>query len=129
MREHRLARLLSKVFLSRKQRLTVPYFRKYVVSEDIDLDKPDVQIVEPRYDVLDLADLFGIEELDKWDRRIYFEVVGDQLDPADDYKDETSDDEFFDAMTAMFDPVPGGSEPAASSSVAEEDAMSYLINP
>mgnify|MGYP006889574675 CR=1 FL=1 len=88
-----MSRLVNKVLLNRRQRLTARYSLKYTVSEDslrrkVDPLRPERQPFKEHI----LCDLLD-PTADLWDRRLLYEVTGRTfLDDA--YDDDTSADEF-----------------------------------
>ena len=75
--------------------MTVPYFRKYVVKKQVKLINNENQEPAPKpYNHEDLISSLNLgEDASAWDRRLLYEVTGLRFD-EDDYRDESSDDEF-----------------------------------
>ena len=93
LKVHRLSRFISKVLLTRKQRLTVPYSRKYVIAKEIDPDTKGQEFVEKALPFNAAGLCYGLNfDEDPWDERLLFELTGRKLDMVK-YMDETSDDE------------------------------------
>ena len=98
---NRVTRVMHKLLFKARQRRTVGFFRRYVLTEnDIDPDiNPDEAVPnEPLSVPLEkLWDGFDPES-DFWDRRLLYEVTGARLDETEFRGDDTSDDE-----TNLFD--------------------------
>ena len=85
---------MAKVFLTRQQRLTVPYFRKYVIKNNIALlEDQDDSPPEPFYKKDALIRGLNLDsDATPWDKRLLYEVTGLRFNDYD-YRDESSDDE------------------------------------
>lgn len=96
MKVHRLARFLSKVLLTRKHRLTVPYSRKYVIASELDPAKSGNKLNDkaPPFGLFEMAEDINFDDgqFDYWEERLLFEITGERLD-LDKFNDETSDDQ------------------------------------
>lgn len=83
----RISKLMQKVMLNRRQRLSVPYFRRYTIH-DYQLGKEDERLFERG-----LANDRIINECEpeanELDKRILYELTGIRL-RGQDFKDESS---------------------------------------
>ena len=88
-----MTRVLHKVLFKTRQRRTVGYFRRYVITEN-DLPKgSDVKkigVIDPFEKFKKLYRHFDPEN-DKWDRRLLFEVTGVRIDEQEFRESDTSD--------------------------------------
>ena len=99
---NRITKLIHRVKFNTRQRRTVSYFKKYVISkEDIAADKLRKSSVKNRDENPDLdkgivnrklLHRFDPED-DKWDRRALYEVTGIRLYEGDFLESDTSDEE------------------------------------
>ena len=77
-----------------RQRRTVQFFRRYVLSEqDIDPDRHEEEYFS-QYQ-FPITQIWGELEpvSSEWDRRLLFEVTGQRLDDSEYRGDETSDED------------------------------------
>lgn len=92
---NRLTKVLHKVLFKTRQRRTVRYFRRHVITEN-DLPKGSE---EEQKGVVDYFTQFkklyrGFDpENEKWDRRFLYEVTGVRLDENEFRESDTSDDD------------------------------------
>ena len=88
----RISRFLAKLKLTRRQRLTIEFFKRYSV-EMKDVDKNSFSLKETKKGMSIETMINGLEpEHDAADRRLLFDVTGIKLD-ENDYQDESSLDE------------------------------------
>ena len=85
----RISKLMQKMWLSRRQRLSVPYFRCYTI-EDYQVEQS--RSIEKR-GITEKRIISECEpDTNDLDKRILYELTGIKLDPAD-YQDESSAEE------------------------------------
>ena len=103
---NRVTRLIHKLRFKARQRRTVSYFSKYVLTEkDVDEAAANIdskaKVVE--HNVLNYPEekLYADfdPEGDPWDKRLLYEVTGLRLNEQDYKGDDTSSDEDADLLT------------------------------
>ena len=103
---NRITKLIHRVKFNARQRRTISYYKKFVISKD-DVAKDDEKKKRERSAKTSQSDqeALGIDivhrkllkhfdpEDDKWDRRALFEVTGIRLYDGDFLESDTSDEE------------------------------------
>ena len=96
---NRITKLIHRVKFNTRQRRTINYFKKFVISKDDIVKEKQRKKFQSNNQPIDVAIVnrkllkrFDPED-DKWDRRALFEVTGIRLYDGDFLESDTSDEE------------------------------------